>query len=273
MLQIQKYIFLVFCFFAAKTILAQCDVVNTTFKGGEVLTYRAAYNWGFVWIDAGIVDFKVRETTFENNEVYQFNAVGTSLPRYDSFFKVRDNFNSMALRSNLQPIRASRDNSEGDYQVKNYYTFNYSKKEIYATVENTNTPRFNDTIALSSCIYDLLTGVYKVRNMNFSNLKINDKLPINMIIDNEVFSLYVRYLGKETITLPDSHDTYNCIKFSPLLVDGTIFKGGEGMTVWVTDDKNKIPVMVEAQILVGSVKAILTNATGLRYPLTAKISE
>jgi len=57
------------------------------------------------------------------------------------------------------------------------------------------------------------------------------------------------------------------------LVDGTIFKGGEGMTVWVTDDKNKIPVMVEAQILVGSVKAILTNATGLRYPLTAKISE
>ena len=48
-----------------------------------------------------------------------------------------------------------------------------------------------------------------------------------------------------------------------MLVEGTIFKGGEDMTIWVTDDGNRVPIMVEAKILIGSVKAIITGAEGL----------
>jgi hypothetical protein len=93
--------------------------------------------------------------------------------------------------------------------------------------------------------------------------KVNDLIPIVSIIDNEVFHLHLRYLGHETIEHKNGKK-YNCVKFSALLVEGTIFKGGEDLEVWVTNDANKVPVLVEAKILIGSVKAYLHEATGLR---------
>ena len=84
-----------------------------------------------------------------------------------------------------------------------------------------------------------------------------------MVIDNDVFNLFIRYLGKEDIKLHKDTKTYSTIKFSVMLVEGTLFTGGEDMTIWVTDDGNRVPVMVEAKILIGSVKAVITGAEGL----------
>ena len=91
-----------------------------------------------------------------------------------------------------------------------------------------------------------------------------------MAIDNEIFDLFIRYKGKEQLKTRNG-EVFNTIRFSVLLVKGTIFKGGEDMEVWVTDDDNRIPVLVEAKILVGSVKAVLTGVEGVNSPLTAKI--
>lgn len=93
-----------------------------------------------------------------------------------------------------------------------------------------------------------------------------------MIIDGELHNLYIRYLGIEIIKNRDGK-WYRCLKFSPLLVKGTIFESGEGMTVWVTDDLNRLPIIVEAKILVGSVKAVFYEAKGLKYPMTAEVSK
>ena len=65
------------------------------------------------------------------------------------------------------------------------------------------------------------------------------------------------------------HDgkSYETLKFSILLVEGTIFKGGEDLLVWITADKNRVPLLVEAKILVGTVKASFKYAVNLKYPL------
>jgi len=77
-------------------------------------------------------------------------------------------------------------------------------------------------------------------------------------------------LGKVVLKTKDGNK-YNCIKFSALLIEGTIFKGGEDLFVWVTDDENRIPVMIEAKIIVGSVKALLSGTEGLRNETSVKI--
>ena len=91
-----------------------------------------------------------------------------------------------------------------------------------------------------------------------------------MFLDDEVFNLYVRYLGKERIKT--KYGTFNTIKFSPLLIEGTIFKGGEKMVVWVSDDANKLPVRVDSPILVGSVKVDLIGYSNLRKLLSGLVS-
>ena len=75
------------------------------------------------------------------------------------------------------------------------------------------------------------------------------------VLDGKVYPSYVRYLGKEVIKT-DLLGYVKCIKFRPRLISGSLFKEGEGMTVWVTDDENKMPVYVETQIVVGMVKVV-----------------
>ncbi|MBD0276875.1 MAG: DUF3108 domain-containing protein, partial [Flavisolibacter sp.] len=93
----------------------------------------------------------------------------------------------------------------------------------------------------------------------------NEKIPFSIFLENEVHNVYVRYLGRERVKT--KYGTFTAIKFKPLLIKGTIFEGGEKMTVWVTDDANRIPVRVDSPILVGTVRAELVQFKQLRYPL------
>jgi hypothetical protein len=91
-----------------------------------------------------------------------------------------------------------------------------------------------------------------------------------MFIDDEVNHLFIRYLGKEVVKT--KYGRFKAVKFSPLLIKGTIFEGGEKMTVWVSDDQNHIPLRIESPISVGSVKVDMMRYANLRYPMTSRVS-
>ncbi len=91
-----------------------------------------------------------------------------------------------------------------------------------------------------------------------------------MFLDNEVYNLYIRYLGKETVKT--RYGKFNAIKFKPLLVKGTLFEGGEKMTVWVSDDPNHIPLRIESPIVVGSIKVDMMQYHNNRHPMSSLIS-
>lgn len=250
----------------SQTIISQYPV----FQPGEQITYSAVYNWGFIWLKAGTVEFKVTKTKYKNNEAYHLNAFGTSIPSYDWLFKVRDYFQSYVRTDNLAPLYFDRNTYEGGYSVLNQFTFNYKDSLIYTQTQNSNMPYSEDTLKMQKDIYDVISGVYYVRNLDFDKYEINDTIPVRMIIDNEIFDLYIRYLGKEVLKTHDKRK-FNTIKFSALLVEGTIFKGGEDLYVWVSDDLNRIPILVEAKILIGSVKATLVGIENQKFPLSSEI--
>ena len=91
-----------------------------------------------------------------------------------------------------------------------------------------------------------------------------------MFLDNEVYNMYIRYEGKQTVKT--RYGKFRAIKIKPLLVKGTMFEGGEKMNVWVSDDPNHLVLRVESPITVGSVKVDMMGYKNLRYPLTSLIS-
>jgi hypothetical protein len=261
------------CFFfliiASPHILkSQCYNHNAAFKIGEKIEYEIVYSWGPVWVPAGKVDFEVSGSKYKDRPVYYFHSFGTSYKSYDWFYKVRDYFESYVDTSTLQTLWASRKSYEGGNEVFEDYTFNHNAKKLYATVQTSAIHKRSDTLNLATCLNDLNSAIYYARNIDFSKCKINDKVPFWVIIIDKTYPLYIRYLGKEVFTTRDNHK-YNCIKFSSKLVEGTIFKGGEDLKVWVTDDENHIALQVEAKILVGSIKAVLKNAENLMTPLSS----
>lgn len=259
-----KYIVSLFLLFFYLTGAAQKQKAYDSFQAGESITYDVFYNWSFVWLHTGEVTFQVHDTTYQGQSAFHFYSVGKSFKNYDWIYKVRDTFQTVALKKSLLPLYFSRNTYEGGYEVNNRYYFNYSDNKLIANTYNSKDGTNKKTMPLEKGIHDVLSMIYVARNYNFSSYQPNDKIPIKIIIDGEIFDLYIRYLGKETIE-SKAGEEYDCIKFSPLLVEGTIFSGGEDMTVWVTDDKNSIPILVEAKILVGSVKAYFRKAENIKY--------
>ncbi|MEK0750762.1 DUF3108 domain-containing protein, partial [Mycobacterium ulcerans] len=97
---------------------------------------------------------------------------------------------------------------------------------------------------MPDCVQDVLSAIYYARNIDYDRYKPGDKIPFSLFLDDEVYDIYIRYLGKEQVNT--RYGTFNAIKFKPLLIKGTIFEGGEQMTVWVSDDHNKVPLRVDS---------------------------
>ncbi len=147
----------------------------------------------------------------------------------------------------------------------------YKKHQDVTFDPQNNIATSNDgTYKVPNCVQDVLSAVYSARNINFDKYKTDDRIPFTMFLDNQLYNLYIRYLGKEVIKT--RYGKYNAIKFKPLLVKGTLFEGGEKMTVWVSDDPNHIPLRIESPIVIGSVKVDMMQYHNLRYPLSSKLS-
>lgn len=248
----------------------KCVPENLAFYPGEEVEYLVYYNWGILWVNAGLVRFNVKERMFRNRPVYHFDAFGTTHRRYDWLFKVRDRFQSFVDKETFRPVWYGMDTYEGGYVARDIYHYLPEKNQVITITENSDRPRQTDTLNIKACSFDVITAIYAARNLDFDSYEINDPIPFSVLISNELYDLNPRYLGRETIRTRQGA-TYDCIKFSVELVEGFIFSKGNKMSVWVTDDENRIPVLVESQIRIGSVKAMIQSYSGLRNPETARI--
>jgi len=242
------------------------------FGDGEKLNYTVSYNWGFVWIDAGVVDFFARKSSGTTYPVWNFISTGSSLKRFDWLYKVRDTFEVQSTTDVFRPDVFKRNTTEGGHEVYNLYQFDYENKKGYLYTKETDKGIKFDTIDLKKHVTDVLTATYLTRSLQFDELQLKDTLTIPMLIDSKIIDLPIVYLGAEIIETP-SGVKFSCIKFSALLQKGTMFNAGENIFVWVTNDSNKIPVLIEAGIKVGSIKVHLTSFENVRHPLTSFIQK
>jgi hypothetical protein len=230
-----------------------CDITKVTFKAGETLVYEIYYHWGLIWANAGSASFSVKEDQMRNRKVFHFIGEGTTYSSYDWFYKVRDKFESWVDTATLKPIRYVRNTSEGSTLTYNDNYFNFQRKEAVC-YRRGNEKIKKDTVKINTCTFDVLTMIYYARCIDYSKYETNTQIPISLYLDGELYDkLYIRYMGKEKVKT--ALGEINCIKFKPLLIAGTIFSGGEEMTVWVTDDEKKIPVFIKTPIIVGDIQA------------------
>lgn len=259
-------LWIIFGLYGSLTAQLQCFEGDKAFQAGETLEYRVSYNWGILWIDAGLVNFSVRDTVYNAQRSYHFYSTGMSFRRWDWLFKVRDTFEVITAASNLKPIWHKRHTEEGGYVIHNRYHFDHDQSLIFAEIEESRKPYHTLSIDMPQCTYDVLTATYLARSIDFSKVNPGDLLHINILVDDEVFPLPILYHGREVVRNRDKK-RYDCYLFSAILDHGNMFKPGEGLYVWVSADKNRVPIMMEAKIAVGSVKIYLSEYSNLKQPL------
>ncbi len=239
-----------------------CEGKNTCFKNGENVSFYVFYTFAGIWVHAGTARFIVTQERLDNKPVWHFDGTGTSLSNYDFIYKVRDRYQSYVDTNTMQPLKFVRDVDEGKYKKTELVTFN--KKD------NTAHTADGKSFKVPACIHDVMSQVYYARNLDFDKYKPNDTIPFDIFLDNEIHRVYIRYLGRETIK--SKYGKFKCLKIKPLLLTSSMFEGGEKMTVWISDDGNRLPIRIESGISVGSVKVDMMMYQNLRYPLTSLIS-
>lgn len=234
-----------------------CKVEKVAFKSGEKLSYEVYYHWGVIWANAGHATFAVNNDMLFNKKVFHITGDGSTHKNYDWFYKVRDKYESWVDTATLKPLRYTRNSHEGPTDVYNDTYFHFSKKQAVCYKINKG-KTVKDTVKITDCTYDVMTMIYFARCIDYSKYKPDTKIPIQLYLDGELYDkLYIRYVGKEKIKTDLGE--FNCIKFKPLLIPGTIFSGGEEMTVWVTDDENKVPVFITTPIVVGEIQVKISE--------------
>lgn len=234
------------------------SIRNTAFNAGENLTYKVSYVVAGVSLSGGEATFKTDLEKMMGKNVYHVVAEGKSY--HDMLFKVRDKYETYIDTGTLQPYKFIRDVDEGGHKTFENVSF---YKATNTAITNTG------TYQVPSCIQDVLSAIFYARNIDFGQYKPGDKIPFDMFLDRQVYHLYIRYLGRETIRT--KYAKFRTFKFKPLLVKGTMFEGGEKMTVWVTDDPNHIAVRIQSPITVGKVSVDMTDCHNLRYPLSSLV--
>jgi hypothetical protein len=231
-------------------------VQNEAFRKGEVLEYRVHY--GF--IDAGTARLEIREEEKKigGRKVYHAIGTGKSHWTFDWFFKVRDRYESYIDEEGIFPWIFIRRVDEGGYVIKQDYAFFQNKD----TVDNGAGKRF----AVPHGIQDMFSAFYFGRTIDFSSAKEGDIFSIDAFIDDSVWTGKLKFIGTETVEI--GLGKFNCLKFAPIVQKGRIFKKEEDLTLYITNDKNKIPILAEAKILVGSIKMELQNYSGLANPIS-----
>jgi hypothetical protein len=251
---------LLFLFFVFLSFVSNGQCAVSTLRTGEELKYDCFYNLGFIWVKAGIADININV----DDEDYNIISTCTSARGWDWFFKLRDTMSVSGNSKTLLPNHFRRIVNESSYHANFDYKFDYDSACIISNGFKKKDIFVNKKIKLDTPAIDVITFSWFVRGIDFDKYKKNDKIPVRMIISNDIYNIYIRYKGIETIKIKTGEEIL-CYKFAPLLIKGTTFSGGESMYLWVSKDDNRVPIMMEAEVVVGSVKAILSSYKNIRY--------
>ncbi len=253
--------FIVFLFF----IGTLCSQETAAFKNGELLRFKMSYS-GF--LKAGEAELSIKEEVLNGKKVMHATGIGKSSSVISWFFKVRDNYQSYFDLETGQPYIFKRKINEGGYKKNKILTFNEEKKEV--KIEDLKKKK-EKIISNVSNVKDMISAFYFLRNQDTENMEVGDEIALDMFFDEEIHPFKLRFLGIETVNT--KFGKISTQKFMPLVQAGRVFKEDESVSVWITADSNKIPVKIQANLAVGSLRAELEEYKGLANPFDAILSQ
>jgi len=256
------YLVLVFIIGTAYASIAQSlpYLKSPTYKEGEKLTYKLKY--GVISAATGTLKVEKSKLRFSNPNAFHLSAFGETSGAFSVFYTVKNQYDSYIDGNNFLPYLYTEDIHEGSYTRKEYATFDHRNNKVSGKKGTFTSPH--------SQFFDLLSAYYFSRNLDLSSLKQGDKFKLTYFLNDEVEQLGVEYVGVEKIKT--SLGTLECIKLSPEISPGRIFKKDSRLYLWVTNDGNRIPVKAQVEILIGSVTMELVSASGLKHTLGERVS-
>lgn len=241
------------------------------FGDGEHLQYSV--NYSLALVKASVADVTIRTTSqqLSQKECFRIEAQGKTRPFYSIFFEMNDTYHSWLEKSTLLPLKSTSNLHEGDYRFRSTYDYDWTTRTVH-TIGTRVREGYTKakTMSLANCGFDALSMFYNLRNYDISNLKYGETVNLPLVLDDTVRQISFRILAHE-IKKIKGMGTFRTIKIACKFVTSTdeSFQDGTEFMMWVSDDKNRIPIYMESPIRVGSVSVTLTSWSNLQHPVSS----
>jgi len=240
------------------------SVPNTSFTKGEVLQYKVHYGL----INAAEATIEVADDLHRINErpCYKATVTGRTTGSFDIFLRIRDTWRTYIDTTSILPQKFFRNIEENNYRRRETVDFNHFKDiaEVERHGKDKNKVK-RGTYKVPDNVQDIVSAFYFLRTLNYDQRHVGEVIRVQGFFDEDVFSIDVIYRGRETVSTKAG--TIRAIKLVPRIPSNKLFRGENAISVYLSDDRNKIPVLIQAELFVGAVKVDMYKYQGLKTRL------
>ncbi len=241
------------------------DVNNVSFTSGETLLFKVHVGP----VNAGTSTMRISDTIYEinNRPCYKIAVEGRTTGFFDLFLRVRDEWGTFLDTTAIIPHRFYRNIEEGKYRKYEVVDFDHREDTALVSKLDKKTRRLKEQVPfkIENNSQDLVSGYYFIRTLDYQNYHEGDTINVPAFFDDETYNFSMRYLGIETVKT--KLGKIDALVLSPIMPENSIFDGEDAVQVWLSNDKNKVPLKVKAKMWVGAVEIDILEAMNLRSPL------
>lgn len=235
---------------------------NNAIAAGEKLTYTASYSMSGVLTDLAQVTMETSAVKTSKATLLRLKCTAATYSKWDNFFKIRDLYESYVNPKTLTPYLYNRNINEGSYFKKMKYTFSHKSKTVKSVQTKKNNYVENKNVAIKSGTKDIISTLYSLRVFDYSTMFNGQTKTFTILFDRKEVKGQITYLGKETISTKIGNK--ECYKLAIGSNETNALQGKNSNFLWLTADKNKIPVYGKFKIPVGNGELKIKSATGLK---------
>lgn len=246
---------------------AQCTLSNNAFQAGESLQYDLYFKYGLLFTKAGWATLTTKDATYSGNNVYRTDLITASTGVARKAFELNDTLTSYISKQMTPLAYFKRAHEGGDFTDEQlYYSYSNNKVNISTRRVKDGRERFNKSMSVDQCTYDMMSVIFFARELNYSSMKKGDKTRISFISGQNRQNMDIVYQGTENMKA-NNNKTYACHKLSLVTSDDAFENTNEAMKIYITADNNRIPVRIDSGLKIGSMRVVLKKIKGNKHPI------
>ncbi|WP_345222116.1 DUF3108 domain-containing protein [Hymenobacter koreensis] len=241
----------------------QRAIRNESFGRGEEIRYKVHY--GLLTAGEAVIEVSNEIQRINDRPCFKATVTGRTNGSVDLFMKVRDTWRSYIDTTSILPQKFFRNIEENNYRKKETIDFDHLRDVAEVESKKKGKDVKKSTHKVPDNVQDLVSGFYFLRTLDYSNRKVGEQIKVQGFFDDEVFDMTVTYKGRQNVDTKAG--VIRAIRLTPRMPSNKLFRGEDAISVYLSDDRNKIPVLFEAEMFVGSVKIDMYKYSGLKSRL------
>jgi hypothetical protein len=263
----KHYLLGLLCMLAVVVALAQGipQPSGKTIHPGEVLTYKVTY--GIFPVGEAKIETSPSVHQLNNTPCYKVDITGKTTGAVGLVARVDDKWGAYLNAHTLLPVKSYRIVRENNYKRDEMSFFDHANKNIRYQRYDHKAARFQEPVYFDfeGTVRDLVGGYQHLRQLDYSQILIGDTIALPGFFEDEFYNFKILFQGRETIKT--QFGKVQALKLVPVMPNNKVFDGENSITLWFSDDENKIPLKIEANMFVGKAGCEIVSHQNLKSPL------